>query len=87
MKECHVDPVKGHCRPLSASYLNPIAYFVYGAIFIYQTFCIVAIQMHQYPFLKLLYPCGLFKVDSGNIVREGGEISYKHLLSVTVLNV
>ena len=42
--------------------------------------------MHQYPFLKLLYPCGSFKGDSWNVVSKGGEISFKYLLSTRVLN-
>ena len=32
IKECCVDPFKDHCRPVSASLLDPIAYFMYGTV-------------------------------------------------------
>ena len=47
LKECLVNPVKDHCRPVSASLLIPIAYFMYSTVPICQTFYLVAIQMCQ----------------------------------------
>ena len=86
MKKCLLNPVKDHCRPVSAGLLSPIVYFMYDTSTC-RAFCLVTIKMHQYKNIhfKAAVSLWLVSVDSGNVISEGGEISFQLLLSTTVL--
>ena len=86
---CHIhwDLVKVYCRFVCTSYFNPIAYLPTALFQTLNNLSSCHSNGIQYPFLKMLYLCGAFKVDGGNVVSEGGEISIKYILNTTVLSV
>ena len=78
VREFLVNPVEDQCRSVSAGCCDPTSFMVLFHMLYMLSSCHSHASWLKYPyFVKLLYPCGLFKVDSGNVVREGGEINFK----------
>ena len=70
------------CQPFGSSCL-----LVVWHCYKHWTICPVPIQMHKYPFLKLVYVYDTVDVVNGSVVSEGVEISFKRVLNTMVLSV